>query len=169
MYTIERVRKEFFAIVKAQGITEETPVEINGRLTRTLGRVMGAYDAAGNYLATRVEFSRQLLETATDECIYSVIQHEAAHYIVDFETHEHHGHDATFKAVCARIGCDNSQTRTHVERTVAESSIFKYQVYCDTCDRVISNYSRMSRTLKNLSECYCKTCRQYNLRLIQNW
>lgn len=169
MYTIERVRKEFFEITKSQGVYNVTPVEINGRLTRTLGRVMGNYDADGNYIVNRVEFSKQFLETSTDESIYSVIQHEAAHYIVSFQTLEHHGHDSVFKECCRRIGCDNDKTRTHVDRTVADSSLYKYQVYCDTCDKVISNYSRMTPTLKNLSQCYCRTCKQYNLRMIQNW
>lgn len=168
MYNLERVQNEFFAIAESQGIKNRVPITINSRLTRTLGRVMGEY-CGDRYVVTRVEFSKQFLETSTDESIYSVIQHEAAHFIVSFQTWEHHGHDKVFKECCKKIGCTNDKTKTVVERTVEASQLYKYTIFCDTCGKEVCHYSRMNRTLKVLSQCTCRICGTSNLRMIQNW
>lgn len=167
-YSIERVRKEFTTICNKAGVQVTSPIELNGRLTRTLGRV--CMIKTNNVVKNeKVEFSKQLLETTTDSTIESVIKHEAAHYIVTARTHEAHGHDSLFKAVCAEIGTDNDTPKTTVERTVAEDKIYKYFVKCNTCNQIVGKYHRKSRNLQNLSSCYCKTCGQHNLVLIQNY
>lgn len=116
----------------------------------------------------KVEFSKQLLETTTDETIESVIKHEAAHYIVTARTHEAHSHDSLFKAVCAEINCTNDTPKTHVERTVSAEQVYKYTVVCPNCGE-IAHYHRMSKNLKNISSCYCKKCNSNNLSVIHNW
>jgi predicted SprT family Zn-dependent metalloprotease len=167
MYNLERVRKEFTAICNKAGVQVTSPISLNGRLTRTLGRVcmVRRGDVVEN---EKVEFSKQLLETTTDATIDSVIKHEAAHYIVTARTHEAHGHDSLFKAVCAEIGTANDGTTTKVERTIAEDKIYKYSVVCPNCG-IIGHYHRMSKNLKNISLCYCKTCNSHNLSVIHNF
>lgn len=166
MWTVADITKECERISAKVGDTFNIPVKINGRLTRTLGRVI-MRKSNGVWIPELMEISKQLLETSTEESIISVIEHEWCHYYVTKETGEDHGHDAIFKATCARIGCANNKTKTKVERVVEVHS--KYEVYCGTCDKVIAEYSRMSKNLKRLDECHCNKCKTSNLKLIQNW
>jgi predicted SprT family Zn-dependent metalloprotease len=166
MWTIKDVENECHKISAKMGDKFDIPVRVNGRLTRTLGRVT-IRRINGVWYPEVMEISKQLLETATDESIKSVIEHEWCHYFTAKETGEDHGHDKVFKAMCARIGCDNDGTRTKVERTVEVHS--KYEVYCGTCKDIIANYSRMSKNLQRLDERTCNRCKTSNLKLIQNW
>lgn len=147
----------------ASGIT----VTLNGRLTRTLGRCHSEC-VNGVWNPTRIEFSRQLIETSADKSVVDVIYHECAHALVALETGETHGHDRVFKAMCARIGTDNDGTSTKVERTVAEESLYKYVIHCPNCG-VIGGKNRMCRTLKEIEFCTCKKCGSTKLSYIQNW
>lgn len=171
-YNLTRVRKEFNDVCNKAGVTVTVPVTLNGRLTRTLGRVKLQRDAGcDNWYPIGVEFSRQLLETASDKSINDVIRHEAAHLIATVRTGKDCGHNEIFKDVCAEIGTKNDTVATKVERTVSEEQLYKYSVYCDGgCGGAfIGGYSRMSNTLKQLSLCSCAKCGQSKLRYIQNW
>lgn len=168
MYSIKDIEKICQEFSTQIGDTFDLPVVINGRLTRTLGRVCSLVNRNTGYVTLqRMEISKQLLETASEGSIRSVIGHEWAHYITAKTTHERHGHDAIFKSWCARIGIENDKATTTVERVIAVKS--KYEVYCDTCDEVIANYSRTTKNLQRLKLCTCKRCKTNNLKLIQNW
>ena len=171
MYDIERVKKEFIEILDQTGTKyENEPISINSRLTRTLGRVCYKPHYRGErVIVDRVEFSKQLLDTSTDKSIRDVIEHEACHFIATKRSGTNHGHDAYFKSICAEIGCKNDKTSTKVERTVEERTLFKYTVYCNTCKKDVGHYSRLGRNLQHLESCYCSTCKEHNLKLIQNW
>lgn len=162
---IENICQEFSNKV---GDTFDLPVVINGRLTRTLGRVCTLVNTKTGYVTlSQMEISKQLLETATEESIRSVIGHEWAHYYVAKTTHERHGHDALFKATCARIGIENDKATTEVDRVVEVRS--KYEVHCDVCNEVVGNYSRWCKTLSVIDRCTCNRCNQSKLRIVQNW
>lgn len=166
MYDLAKITEEFYDIIDCYCKVDyvKKPILLNGRLTRCLGRVSYFGDEI-----TKVEFSKSLLETATDESIASIIAHEAAHFIAFCETGINHGHDSTFKAICKRIGCKNDTMYTKVERTVETKSVYKYQVYCATCEDFVGNYNRMSKTLKMLEYCHCGRCGGKELSLVQNW
>lgn len=168
MFSMEDIKKELNRLSAMVGDKFDIPVSINGRLTRTLGRV---HSECHNdvWFPVRMEFSRQFLESSTDASIISVIQHEWAHYYVTKNTGESHGHDATFKAMCARVGCTNDTPSTKVERTVSESKLFKYQVWCPTCQEYISGLSRMCNSLRYIDQCTCKRCGNGGLSYVQNW
>ena len=169
-YDLNRIKMEFNEVCRKAGTPCDVPIRLNGRLTRTLGRVFHKCDiTSGVWYSTHVEFSKQLLETASDKSIRDVILHECAHFIVTARTGESHGHDAAFKKVCAEIGTTNDGTVTRVERTVSEDSLYKYNVYCPTCNKTIGGYSRMCRTLKEIDMCRCKSCGKGGLKVIQNW
>ena len=168
MWTVEDIKARCQEMSDIVGDTFDCPVRINSRLTRTLGRV-DSIKCNGHWENEVLQISKQLLSTSTDECIKSVIDHEWAHYYATKSTGENHGHDTLFREICAKIGCTNDGTKTHVDRTVASNTIYKYQVYCSTCDDFIAGYSRMCSTLKNLKSCTCKKCHTNNLTLIQNW
>ena len=168
MFNLEMVKAELDKLSESVGDTFDIPVSINGRLTRTLGRVIQHVND-GFCLSERMEFSRQFLETSTDVSIKDVIAHEWAHYYATKSTGGHHGHDAYFKKVCAMIGCTNDKTVTKVERTVSESKLFKYQVWCPTCQEYIAGLSRMCNSLRHIDQCTCKKCKQGGLSYVQNW
>ena len=168
MFTLEMIKDELNKLSNSVGDTFNIPVSINSRLTRTLGRVM-QYKQGKKCWSDRMEFSKQFLETSTDECVKSVIEHEWAHYYTVKRTGESHGHDAEFKATCRMIGCTNDGTKTHVDRTVAEEFLHKYTVYCPHCDKAIGFYDRMCPTLKRIKDCVCTECGCDDLFYTQNW
>ena len=168
MFNLEMIKAELNRLSESVGDTFDIPVSINGRLTRTLGRVI-QHGCNGHYWSERMEFSRQFLETSTDESVKSVIAHEWAHYYATKSTGEHHGHGAYFKKVCAMVGCTADKTQTSVERTVSEENLYKYLVFCPTCGESIGGFSRMCSTLKNIDQCTCKKCGGGNLYYKQNW
>lgn len=105
-WTVERITELCKEYCGRCGIKFNSPVVINGRLTRTLGRCF--YEGHGSvWNPVKIEISRQLLETATDESIEAVIAHECAHYVSCAITHENHGHDSTFRFYCEKIGTTN--------------------------------------------------------------
>lgn len=132
------------------------PIKINKRLTTTLGRVK--YIKTGDYVrSTLMEFSYQFLSTSTFDSIQEVVQHECAHYLVTEETHQKHGHDATFKAMCARIHCTNDKAIYYsLERNVAETEIYKYFVKCKKCENIVGKYHRAGKIVKNPELYTCK-------------
>ena len=133
------------------------PVKINKRLTRTLGRVSWVR-VNGEIRSTLMEISYQLLATSTPDSIKSVIQHECAHYLVNEETHQNHGHDSVFKEMCKRIGCNNDTTVCHsLDRAVPENQIYKYFVICEDCGNTVGKYHRAGKIVKypNMYICKC--------------
>lgn len=155
-------------ICKKVGYDFNIPVKINKRLTRTLGRVTYYKLANGYTTNTSMEFSYQLLSTATEECIQEVISHECAHYLVIEETHESHGHDAVFKAMCARINCSNNSTYYHeLKYTAPENEIYKYFVKCERCGKIVSKYHRAGKVVQHPEMYHCKC--GGSLRIIKNF
>ena len=76
MFTIEKVRSEMNKLSTADGIGNIcVPIEINGRLTRVMGRVKFTKEINGTCTPTKIEFARNLLENAKDEDIIQVIKH----------------------------------------------------------------------------------------------
>jgi len=167
-YDLSRLEREFNEVCNKAGVKVTCPIKINGRLKKTLGRVTHTPTTDGIYVNSLVEFSKQLLETTTDESVRAVLLHEASHYIATARTGQCCGHNSYFKAICAEVGTTNDGTKTHVERTVAEEQVYKYLIVCPNCG-VIAHYHRMSKNLKNISSCYCKKCNSNNLSVIHNY
>jgi len=169
-YDLNRIKLEMKEVCRKANVEFNIPVRLNGRLSRTLGRVHQECHN-GTWEPVSVEFSKQLLETASDESIRDVILHETAHVIATIRTGESCGHNSYFKKVCAEIGTTNDGTTTKVERTVSEETLQKYSLYCDGgCGgKFLGGYSRMGKNLKNLDACTCRLCGQSKFRLVQNW
>ena len=143
------------------------PVKINKRLTRTLGRVTWIR-TNGQVRSTLMEISYQLLATATDDSIQAVVAHECAHYLVTEETRESHGHDAVFKAMCARIGCTNDGTVCHeLCRKAPETDVYKYFVTCKKCGKIVGKYHRAGNLVQHPDWYSCKCGGK--LTVTQNW
>ena len=170
MWTIDRVIDELNKLAAADGLSKiDVPVTVNGRLTRTLGRVKYMRIGQDAYIAKSIEFSKALLESGTDNDVINVIKHEYVHYYLVETTNTNHGHDAVFKRKCADIGCTHDKTRNTLESDYGEKPTYKYEVWCKDCDAMIGTYSRMCKTLKYIDNCRCGRCNRTNLKVIQNW
>lgn len=169
MWTIDRIKGELQKLCAADHIILDVPVSINGRLTRAMGRV--CYEVISDiYVPKRIEFSRNLIENASDEDILQVIKHEYVHYFLMTEdpTVNHH-HDAVFKRKCAEIGCTHDKASRYVEGFRDAEAKSKYEVWCDDCNDIIGTYARKCKTLNNIAYCTCGRCGSKNLRIVQNW
>ena len=167
--TVQEIQQICITACKKYNIEFNLTVTINGRLTRTLGRVISHCNDAGKWAPTAFELSRQLVETGTTESIVETVLHECAHYIAIATTGENHGHDAYFKNICHTIGTSNDKTHYAAEYTKPAEERYKYAIYCKTCEDFRGGYNRMCKTLQNLNACYCKKCGKYTLTYIQNW
>ena len=170
MFTIEKIRSELNKLCMADGLNEITvPIEINGRLTRAMGRVK--YELfCHTYTPVKIEFSRNLIENASDEDILQVIKHEYVHYFLLIKDCEfHHGHDAEFRRKCAEIGCTHDKASHYVEGFREEKAQSKYEIWCDDCEEIIATYARRGKTINNIKYCTCGRCHGNNLRVVQNW
>ena len=169
MWTIERVKDELNKLRVADGLPEiQVPVSANARLKRTLGKVKFARYSCS---PISIEFAQVLLDKGSDNDIMNVIKHEYVHYFLLVSTGENHGHDALFKKKCKEIGCEHIYTHNELENNDEYDEEFKYEVWCDNCNKRIGTYSRMCKTLRlvNMHECTCGNCNSDNLRIKQNW
>ena len=143
-------------------------ISFNGRLTKTLG-LCRFRSEQGKPVPYAIEISKQLNETATDDCIKGVIYHEAAHALVTIETKEDHKHDNWFKSMCYRIGAPEvSGYSTKVERIVDEATLYKYFIRCRECGEIVGKYTRMGKVIKNIDIYRCNHCHGM-LEVIQNF
>lgn len=167
-WTKERITELCVEYCGRCGVAFDSPVVINGRLTRTLGRCF--YKRSESiWSPTKIEISRRLLEVSTDECIEAVIAHECAHYVTCAVTHEDHGHDATFKFYCSQIGADvNTTSYTNLKLTKANEEIYKYTVYCKKCGKIVAGRSRACRLTREPWN-FLSACCQEELEVRQNW
>lgn len=156
-WTIQEIESYLRELAESIDLVYDTPVKINGRLTKTLGRVISEPAAFDSYKPQVIEFSRQFLETSTDESVRQVIKHEFSHWAVLVETGEVHGHDAIFKAMCRRIGCQADRPQTKVERTVSDDKLFKYIVKCEDCGNEV-HYNRAGKVVKQPWAYSCGRC-----------
>lgn len=156
-WTIQEIEQYMNELATSVDLVFDTPIKINGRLTRTLGRVIAVPAAFGSYEPEKIEFSRQFLETSTDESAQQIIMHEFAHWAVLVETGQPHGHDAIFKAMCGKIGCQADRPQMHVERIVSDDKIFKYTVKCKDCNNEM-HYNRAGKVVKQSWAYKCGNC-----------
>ena len=166
--TLTEIKDMIANICDKQGVDLIVPVELNGRLTKTLGRVVFLKDYKGKCTPVKIEFSKRLVETGSEKDLKEVILHETAHYIVTMVTKEDHGHDKVFKAMCAEIGTSNDTPHTTLEKPMVK----KYEVKCQDCGRVVAAYDRKGKVLQSImkGEKYyqCKNCKTSNLIVWEN-
>lgn len=169
MMTLEELKAEcvkVFNLVNLDFNKYDIKLNINNRLRKTLGRCFYS-NYAGSLVPTKIEFSKQMLETSTSCTIEQVIKHECAHAIAAIKTNERHGHDKYFKEICAKINCDHNTPHGKVESTIDDNKLYKYFIKCSNCG-IVAKYHKAGKVIKNLNSYKCKSC-ESNLKLIQNW
>ena len=104
------VRNEIKRLDRETGLdTSKLYIKINGRFTRCLGRFeFVACPKDNSYEPCGFQFGKKFLETATEEEILEITQHEYAHYV----QHELYGyyrgmkpHGEEFQNACDLINC----------------------------------------------------------------
>ena len=168
MWTVERITEECQKLSDKFNDKFNIPVKINGRIKKTLGRCRSISEM-GICKPILLEFSKDMLLTASDAEIYAVIQHEWAHYWATKSTKEHCGHDYRFKAICAAIGCANDKRVFNGYSSQTEIKKYKYEVWCPDCGKAIAFFTRRCKTIEELDECRCKNCGCKKLYYKQNW
>ena len=138
------------SILSAKNIKVDFPIIVNNRLSRTLARVVYT-----NNKINRLEYNKILVRNSSNESeIIDIIKHECAHIIAFKRTGECQGHNEYFKKVCKEIGCDcpEKQRQTNFR--------YKYEFICPTCNRVVYQSERKSKTFKDIMEglCMCSKC-----------
>lgn len=165
---INDVKNLLIELSTSKGDSFDIPVEVNGRLTRTLGRVVIQQTTRAGVTTAKpikMEFSRQMLETVCEEDIISIIKHEWCHYYLCKVYQKNFGHNAVFKELCESIGTSGT-TSMSVNRVVEVKS--KYDVVCKCCGKVLGHYSRACKTTKN-PEIYTSKCCGSSIEIIQNF
>ena len=163
-WTIERIRELCVEYCGKCGVKFNSPVIINNRLTRTLGRCF-CYCMGEVWNPSKIEISQRLLETATDDSIAEVIAHECAHYVTVAITHRHHGHDAIFRHYCKIIGTSFDSA---IYNNIPKEKLYKYTIYCSKCGKLVANRSRACNLTKYPEDFYSDCCKA-DLRVVQNW
>lgn len=164
-YNLDKIKQEIYSILENQGVDIRPPVKINNRLTKTLARV--CYQPGPYLNIDKVEISQQFLDTGTDESIRQVLLHECCHILVVIKTGEIHHHDAVFKAMCHKVGCEFNQPQNKIERTVSDDQLYKYIVKCKDCNNQIY-YNRAGNIVKHPDWYGCGECGG-ELYVQQNW
>ena len=168
VWTVERIEELCIEYCGRCRVEFSSPVIINGRLKSTLGRCTHT-KINGEWQPTKIEISRQLLETATDQCIMDVIAHECAHYVAAYLTCEMHGHDATFKRYCAMIGTSNdTPCFENLQRKVSNEETYKYTLYCTKCGKFVCGRHRACTVTKRPLDCRTNCCNA-PIKVRKNW
>ena len=158
-WTVETITNFLKENAAKLGHDFDIPVKINARFSSTLGAMRYIHNWDGTDTPTSIDISKQLIENASDKSIESTLLHELAHWvaIVEDPYSQAHGHDAVFKEICHRLGCDNDKTTANVEYLVNEAKIHKYSVYCPDCG-FLRGYARKGKVLKNIHAYRCPKC-----------
>lgn len=152
MMTIEQVRAICLEVAEKHGFDiSGVPISVNKRFTRTLGRVTTS-DLEG---ILKIEFSGHHLADDTDEAIRDTVLHELAHAFVFLESGSGHGHDATFKAMCARLG--TIEDMAHAKKELARNH-YKYNLYCAKCGKWLGGRSRRCPVVVTPEDFFSKCC-----------
>lgn len=155
---IEEVRKICRDTCKQYGYSLDVPVEVNGRLKRSLGRVRFEIKR-GKCYPERIEFSRDFLLADNEEQIRETIAHEMAHYFVLLDTRKDHGHDEVWKNWAVRLGARPKAT-TRWEATGLPAKEFKYIAVCSRCGKIVGRYTRAGKVVKNPANYRSACCRE---------
>lgn len=172
MWTVEKLTALCIEYCGRCNVEFNVPVIINPRTVSTLGScwIRKTFVNGSEYWKpTKVEFSKTLLSVASEEDVKAVIAHECAHYVTAAITHKDHGHDATFRFYCSKIGTDNSSAHSNLDSYKENcNQIFKYTFFCSKCGKFLGGRTRTSKIVKNI-QLYSSKCCEASVNVIQNW
>lgn len=147
MHSLDEVRAEYRRLDELLGIdSSAVELKISSRAKRRLG-CFSVPVKAGEPLC--ITFSVAVM--ADDALFMDTVRHEYAHAAVHLlYPGQRHGHDAVWKSVCRRIGC-NPRSRVQLSPACAEEQKLraKYIVRCSGCG-VETAYMRRGKVVDML-------------------
>ena len=114
------------------GIDLTVPIEINGRLSSTLGRFI-SYRGQPR----KIELSKDLLDNYDDKTILDVLKHELIHYALCTLKKPHNDNDTYFINTCKKLNVS-------LTGKIEAKSVYQYRCNCriheSTRRRHLKNY-----------------------------
>ena len=154
---IEKVRNICREIAEKHGHILDVPVEENGRIKSTLGRVKFR-KLKGKYVPEKIEFSKDIIN-GDENLLIDTIKHEMAHFLVLKETGENHNHDSLWKMWAVKLGCRPRAT-VNISNSSPAAENYKYVVKCRKCGKIIGKYRRASKVIKSPSKYRSACCNE---------
>lgn len=151
--------------VKGTNLELNIPVELNGRLSKSLG-----YFESNAITPIKISISKKLL-ALSEETIVDTIKHETAHYIAFLIHGESCGHDKRWKDICNIIGCVPSPYANLSQQDNQKyMETYKYTITCNGCGAK-THMNRMGKQktddFKNGRYC-CNKCKSHSFNIKQN-
>ena len=156
MHTLEEVRAEYDRLDRMIGInTRNIELKISRRAVRQLGSFRSPARGRG---PLRITLSALILDD--DAQFWDTVRHEYAHAAV-YLLHpgEKHGHDAVWRDMCRRVGCDPSRLAPSEGRAAElRRAQAKYIIRCQGCGGE-SRYVRRGKAVELMLRGRGKTLR----------
>ena len=139
---LEDIAKDF--LMEEFGIKLDIPIEINGRLSRSLGRFI-CYPKRKE--SVKIELSKNLLEFYDDDEVLDTLRHECVHYALFELRKPYRDNDKYFIDTCNRLSVGLTETTEH------KGLVHVYK--CLGCQKEHESVRRFDHTSYR-----CKTCKQ---------
>lgn len=134
MHSLEEVRAEYNRLDRVIGINSSAiELKISKRAVKQLGSFRAPKKPGTAPL--RITLAEQIF--SDDAQFWDTVRHEYAHAAVYLlHPKERHGHDAVWKQMCLRVGCDPSRlAKESPEMKQQREQSAKYMVRCEGCGR----------------------------------
>lgn len=139
---LEEIAKDF--LMEEFGIELNIPIEINGRLSRSLGRFV-CYPSRKK--SVKIELSKRLLEFYDDDEVVDTLRHECVHYALFELGKPYSDTDMFFINTCNRLDVGLTETTSY------KGLVHVYK--CLGCQKEHESVRRFNPTSYR-----CKTCKQ---------
>ena len=147
MHTLEEVRAEYDRLDRLIGIdTSKIELRISKRAVRQLGSFRAPTGPRGK-TPPCITLSALILDD--DAQFWDTVRHEYAHTAVYLlYPGEKHGHDAVWRAMCRRVGCDPHRLAPEKGQAAElRQAQARYIIRCKTCGSE-SRYVRRGRAVE---------------------
>ena len=139
------------------------PINANGRLKRTMGRVNYSFSSFGEKLSATIEFSTSFLVSSSEEDVKQVVLHEFAHYHLLLTDPENAGHTQQFRDFCKEIGCThtgakNTSNTMFKDIGALKSVGYKYILKCPECGAIVGRYKTKCQKVQYAHMCKTSCC-----------
>lgn len=167
MWTVETIKSEIKSFINyANEIVgdipsaKDVPVEIDGRMTKTLGYFQFEQSRkTGKIVPCKFKFAKKLFEYYNRKDIIDTIKHEVIHYIVTLRYQKDMQHNEVFKQFCRVLGVNDAQYFKAKPIKPIPKIEPRYIIKCKNCG-AIAKRKKMGddRAFEILANCRCGNC-----------
>lgn len=164
MWTVDAIKAEIESFIEyANEIVgdipsaKDVPVEIDGRLSKTMAYFMWE-TVDGKLVPNKFKFAKNLFLDYNKEQIIDTIKHEIVHYIVNLRYQKNMGHNETFLQFCKILGVSQEIYFKESPNKVVVPP--RYNIKCGDCGAIILRKKMgQDRALEILTDCQCGRCK----------